>query len=437
MKHAFSRPSASAPLRSAGIAAGAVLWLTLVAVAGGLTACSEPTVDVVRAQRKELGDRNYQDGKDIDLAVVWNSSNGGFRNGALLAAEEINAAGGVAGHRIHLVFTDEAHYLERKSVERTLAEGRYRNALQQAGTAIARAVVADPNVTGVIGHTESSEATLSEMLTYQDNGVLFLSDGTTDSRVMWSSDHLYFQLQPQDEVLAKRMAAEIRKRKWHTVYFVYDGTRHNEDVVDLLKTQLAHVGVKFAGSIALLSGLAKSPEVAGRLQSSLASLREDHVDALVLLTPPLLGAQVVRLTRSLGILLPYIGTSKLDSPEFIKTAGEPGVGTLVTSLYRSESYQVRRFSERYKKRFPGAVVDEAATMGYDGVGLYAQGVASAGSTDPFLVAQALNYKLPIWYGLLGTYGFDQGTNTKLDYQIRELVRHKNGKLEFVAADPAN
>ncbi|MFA7242361.1 MAG: ABC transporter substrate-binding protein [Sulfuricellaceae bacterium] len=408
------------------------LWL--LTIVGGLTGCTPPSAEAKRAARHDLATKNYQEGNDISLAVVWNTANGEFFSGAQLAAEEINAEGGVEGRRIRLDFIDEAPFLQHKSVERSRAEGRYRNARQEAGVNIARAAAANPNVTAVIGHTNSAETTFPAMLTYQDNGILFLSGGTTDSRIMWSGKNLFFQLRPQDEVLAKKMAVEMKKRRWDTIYLVYEDTGHNEHLVELLKAECANSGIRFAGSLSIMPDLEDDSAGAYRIQNSMANLRDDDVNAIVLLTQPAQGAEIMRQSRTLGVLQPFIGTDALDSPAFVRKVGDSGVDVLITSLYHTNSYLVRRFVESFQKRFPDAVVDEAALIGYDSVRLYAEGVASADATDPHLVANALHYKLPIWYGLLGSYSFKDAHTLNLKYSIRQLVRNKKGRLEFISVD---
>lgn len=419
--------------RGLGRRAGTALWLSL-AIAGGLSACGDAPRDAAREARRQLAGENYKDHKDIRLAVVWDKGKGEFLSGAMLAAEEINAEGGVDGRRLLLEFTDEGPFLASKSFVRSKAEGRYSNAEQETGVAIAQAVVADPDVAAVIGHS-NSEAALSAMLTYQTNGVLFLAGGTTDSRIMWSSDELYFQLLPHDETLAKRMAAEIVSQKWDNVYIVYTGARHDEQVVELLKTEFANSGIQLAGEVTILDAAPGSAVGARRTQAALAELRQGDVDALVLIAPPLLGARVIRQSRALGIVKPFFGTRSLDTPRFREIIGDAS-GDLIIASLRSKSYQLQRFAGKFKKRFPDAAVDESAAIGYDSVRLYAEAVASAGTTEPFLVSHALNYKLPLWYGLLGSYTFKNDRNANLKYYIRKLERGKDGKLQFVSDDKA-
>jgi branched-chain amino acid transport system substrate-binding protein len=434
IRRAATRKPDNEAFRSIFHAVNAVLCLLFIV--GALTGCTQPTAEAKRMARHDLAVKNYQEGRDISLAVVWNKANGEFFSGAQLAAEEINAEGGVEGRRIRLDFIDEAPFLQHKSVERSRAEGRYRNARQEAGVNIARAAADNPNVTAVIGHTNSAETTFPAMLTYQDNGLLFLSGGTADSRIMWSGKDLFFQLRPQDEVLAKKMASEMKKRRWDIIYLVYEDTGHNEHLVELLRAECANSGIKFAGSLAIMPDLNDESEGAHRIQSSVANLRDDDVNAIVLLTQPEQGAEIIRQSRALGVQQPFIGTDALDSPEFVRKVGDSGVDMLIASLYHTNSYLVQRFVESFQKRFPYATVDEAALIGYDSVRLYAEGVASADATDPHLVANALHYKLPIWYGLLGSYSFKDAHTINLKYSIRQLERNKKGRLEFISVDDA-
>lgn len=422
----------SAARRSIWRIACAVLWLPVIL--GGLTGCSPPSAEEARANRHGLSAKNYKEGRDISLAVVWNQAGGEFFAGAQLAAEEINAEGGVQGHRIRLDYIDEAPFLQREGVARSRAEGRYRNARQEAGVDIAKTVVANPNVTAVIGHTNTSETTFSAMLTYQDNGILFLSGGMSDSRIMWSGKSLFFQLRPQDTVLAEKMAAEIKKRKWETIFYIYEDTRHNEQLGELLKAACANAGIKFAGSLAIMPGLDKNPAETRRVQNSVADLRDDDLNAIVLIAPPALGAEIIHQSRTLGVLQPFFGTGELDSSAFFKRVGENGADVLITSLHHPKKYLVRRFAENFKKRFPDTKLDEAALIGYDSVRLYADGVAGANTTEPYLVANALLYKLPVWYGLLGAYSFNEANSINLKYSTRRLTRTKDGQQEFVSVE---
>ncbi|MDX8400959.1 MAG: ABC transporter substrate-binding protein [Gallionellaceae bacterium] len=404
----------------------------VLAIVGGLSACSKPSPELVREARTSLYLKNYAEGKDISLALVWNGRTKQFRDGAILAAEEINNEGGVAGHHLNLELIDASPFLMSKSFALSTAEGQYRNAKQEIGRKIAQLVIDNPNIAAVIGSAMPSETTLSAMMSFQNNGILFINAGSTDSRIMWASKDMYFQLAPQDEALVAKLVAETHDQKWRSVYIIYEDSRHKSEVVDLLRTELSNSDVRLRGTYAIPSDGSNEIIHRHRLHELLATFRNADIDAILLLTQAELGANIINWSRSINVMQPFMGTSELAaSSKFIQTVGDAGVGTRITSLYRSNNYLVEQFEERFKQRFPEQEINEATAMGYDSVRLYADSVASAATTNPFRVIDALHFRLPIWYGLLGTYSFVDRHSKNLKHSIRQLEHGKNGTLEFV------
>lgn len=418
----------------------ALRLLLCLAALLALAACSEdPRLqrDLRLAQVRQA----FKAGGDIHLGVVWHGGpQSGFASGAQLAADELNAEGGVLGRQLVLHHVDEVPFLAAANVERAQAEGRYRNAMQTAGTAMARAMLEDPRIGAVVGHSDRGETTLSALAHYDAKGVLLLSTGSADARVKWMGSDLYFQLLPSDRRQIERLVREVVDRRWDNVHLVYESTQHNDQLVELLKSELANRNIALAGSTALVGDVLKSSAAPRRLQNSLSELREGAIDAVVLLAPPELGAQVMCYARSLGIAQPFIGTLPLDAPEFAAAVREVGEDTTVISLYRDNAYQARRFAEKLQARYPGRAADKWAALGYDSVRLYAQAVACAETVDPIVVSHSLHFKLPLWFGLLGQYAFRPGEaeNAGTGFYAKALRRQTDGSLRFVFLDnPAN
>lgn len=375
----------------------------------------------------------YQAGDEIVLGAVWNGGeDSGFLAGARLAAEELNDEGGVAGRKIRLRFFDERLFLEHANVDRAEAEGRYRNAAQEAGAELAHTVLKDQRIGAVIGHSDSDQTTLSAMSVYAAQGVMLLSAGTSDAQVEWIDRDLYFQLLPSNRLLAKNLAEAIDEQRWDTVRLVYANNRHNEQIAELLKSELVSRKIVLSGTTALVGDVVNTGNHSRRLQNSLNELREGVVDAVVLLAPPVMGAQVIRHARSIGISQPFIGTMSLDAPDFVETVRDAGEETIVTSIYRDDSYLARHFAAKFRERFPGQEADKWAALGYDSVHLYAQAVACAETTDPTVVQNALYFKLPAWFGLVGQYTFGVGgvENTGIRFHTKVLRRQADRKLKF-------
>jgi len=401
-----------------------------------LVACTQDP-QALREQRAAAVRQAYETGDEIHLAAVWRGTqDDGFLAGATLAAEELNAEGGIDGHKIRIRTFDETPFLESANIDRAQAEGRYRNAMQEAGTAMARAVLEDPRIGAVIGHSDTGPPTLSAMSVYDANGVVLLSAGTSDARVKWMGSNLYFQLLPSDKRFAGKLAAEIAERRWDSVHLVYANNQHNEQIAELLKSELANHQITLAGSTALVGDILGSHGSPRRLQHSLGELREGAIDAVLLLAPPEMGAHVIRYARSLGIAQPFIGSMTLDSAEFARRVRDVGEDFIIAGVYRDNGYMAQRFAAKFRQRFPGKDADQWAAFGYDSVMLYAQAVACAGTADPVVVAHSLYFKLPLWFGLLGRYVFrpDEAENAGMHFHTKVLRRGADGDLRFVFLD---
>ena len=409
---------------------GRILLLGLLLALG---ACADDPREL-REQRTALVRQAYTDGEEIHLGAVWpGGDSSAFLAGATLAAEEVNAAGGISGRMLRLTTVDETPFLEKYRVDRTQAEGRYRDAMQEAGTAMAKALLQDPKVATVIGHSDTGQTTLSAMSIYDNRGVVLMSAGTSDELVKWMDSELYFQLLPSDKLMVKELVGAINDQHWDTVHLVFANSRHNEQLAELIKSELANNKITLTGTTSLLDDIVKGQSAPRRLRNSLGELRSGNIDAVILLAPPEVGAQIIRYSRSLGIAQPFIGTMALDSPDFVRNVLDAGEDTIVASIYRDNAYQARRFAEKLRARFPDQVADKWAALGYDSVRFYAQAVACAGTTDPVVVAHALNFKLPLWMGLVGHYAFRPGVaeNGAMRVHGKILRRQGDGSFKFV------
>lgn len=375
--------------------------------------------------------KNYDMGNPITVAVVWDSRWGGFLSGAILAAEEINASGGVSGHAIQLKYLDEMPYLEQERVKRFESEGRHRNGMQITGMMVAKNVLSHPEISAVIGHA-NSEITLASLITYQKNDILFL--GTqSDANLLWITENKYFQLSPPDELLAKSVTQSLKIKNWNQVYFVYEGNRRYEQISALIKNEFSTHGLISTGEMAVMPHMLSISYAASRMTDIAAQLREKQTNAILLIAGPQTAAQVIQGARQFGLLLPFIGVGDLNNQDFIKWVGEDGINTRIVSL-RNSGYLYNAFEKRYQKRFPDKRPDVFAAQGYDSIFLYADAVAMGGSVSPFRVSHVLTVKLPFWYGVLGTYSFNQRVNVGLDHHLLRLTRNKDGQAIFVLDD---
>jgi ABC-type branched-subunit amino acid transport system substrate-binding protein len=386
-------------------------------------------IDIKRSYIECKTQVKLADCMDIDVGIVWHKEKKQFREGAILAAEEINAVMREYGIYFRLHFTEASSFLKKHHVERSVLEGRYRNAKQLAGSDIAHKVVARKSLSAVISADIPVESTLASVVVYQEHDVLVMNASSSNSSIDWLANDLYFQLLPPNKILAKKIATEIKRQNWESIFITYIDTAHKGEMIELIRTELSSLDIELVGSYGMQLGIGNlNRGHKGRLRASLAELRTNDTDAIILLMPPKQSAQVIRFAREIGVLQPFLGEGEYNSSkEFIKIVGDRGIGTRTTTLDRANDYQVKLFKQKFISRFHNkdtkeVKVDVSAMMGYDSVRLFAQGVASANTVVPIRVSEALNYRLPIWFSLLGSYSFTDGESTHIDYSIQQLKR---------------
>lgn len=392
-----------------------------------LLACQERCCDRGSEAVQEKGQASPA---DIHLAIVWKGASGSFYEGAVLARDEINRTGGVEGRKIRLSYFDEQVALEESHGDLSLFEGRYRNAVQQAANELTGDITKDKTITAVLGHTAEANMALPAMLTYSKKDVLFLSGGTTDSKVRWASEGEYFQLMPENIALIQQLASEIERQKWDSVYLVYETSGLNEHLAEILKKELANRPVRLLGSRAIMPNIGAAGLSERAMDRSIDGLRREGIDAIVLLAPSNIAASVISHARSLGVVQPFIGTSTLDSSEVTTAVGDRGLDIFATSVYKGDGFLEERFARRYVARYQNKQPDDWAALGYDSVRLYAEAVACADSMETRAVASALRYKLTLWYGLVGAYSFQDGVNVKMRYHTKTLRKQEDGVYRF-------
>ena len=414
-----------------------VLHLGLWVAVAGMLGCGESDSATSTANRTRAVTQSFEMDKDIYVGVVWNSTQGNFFHGALLAAEDIEAEGGVQGRNLRLQFFDELPYVTSRSMQLSQSQGRYRNAVQLTGTALAREVISDKRIAAVLGHS-TAEFTLPAMLVYQANNMLFFSAGNSGAQHALTSHPLHIQLKPKVDLMVDALTEALKRRNWKSVFVIYEATRQNEHALELLRSRFPEAGITMTGAGGFTGKVTQSDSKSRRVASVLHQLRDGNSSVIVMLTSPDFGGQLVRDLRTLGVLQQIVGFSSLDDDKYVGIAGDAGLGTLVTTSYQSDTYLAKRFEDAFRKRFPGVEADEEAAIGYDSVRLYADALSYSGRVNPQSVATTLNYKLPLWHGLLGSYRIEDGQVISLKYGLRKLQRDEEGKMRYVIVpkDPA-
>ena len=146
-----------------------------------------------------------------------------LKNGAEQAVEDINAAGGILGQKIELVFGDDA-------------------ADPKQGRSVANTFVGE-GVKFVIGHFNSGVSEPASDV-YAENGILMITPGSTNPKItdrgLWNVFRTCGRDDQQGGVAGKYIADNLKDKK---VAIVHDKTTYGKGLADETKKAMNNLGV--------------------------------------------------------------------------------------------------------------------------------------------------------------------------------------------------
>lgn len=347
------------------------LCLTLLAAA----ACRDTAGDNKPAADDNTG--NIKIGVCADASPAGQSA----KNGAQLAADEINKAGGVSGRQVELVVAEDGG-----------TGGRV------------RAVVCGPSKSA---STAASKA--------QESKVPFVSISSSDPKLTAAGDYVFrasFLDSFQGEAMAKYAANNIHAK---TAAIVSEsGSQYSTDLANAFEENFTKLGGQVTQKVSY--GASDSD-----FKSLLTPLRDSNPEVIYI---PGSYAQVGRLAkqaRELGIKSTLLGGDGWNDPKLFEAGAEALDGSYITGLFSANDpeTQVRKFAADYAARFGGAQPDHTAALAYDATKLLTDALTRANSNDPAklreAVAQTANYK-----GLTGDLSFNPERNAVKPTQVFKI-----------------
>lgn len=376
------------------------LWFTLIA----LCACDKAPLAQQRAERlaEEHG--------DVTVAVAWplTSSKATLVKGVQLAADEINAGGGVLdGRKIKLLFRDDAGSLT-------------------TGRQVAQEIANDPGVAAVIGHL-NSYITAPASLIYERAGLLMITPGASGQKVTEQGGQLVFRSLAGNRDQGRQIGDYAAAQGYKRVAIYYIKNDYGVDLANCFEQRAHELGLTVVDR--------QSYDMGGGDRSltlrNWASFLK--IDAIFFVGSLPEGGQIMREMRAAGLNVPVFGGAGLDSPDLIKLGGASVNGTVVFSLFNLNDPRpdVLDFGKRYQQKY-GSLPDATAAQGYDTLKLLAHAMNGAHSVVPAKVAAVLR-NTKGWRGVTGVHTFD----AKGDLVAKPLAKVvvMDGKFAYFPVTP--
>jgi len=331
--------------------------------------------------------------------------------GVTMKVDEINAAGGINGAQVEVVWLDE------------LCDPK------EAAT-VATKVAQDDEIVGVVGHLCSS-AHLAALPTYVRKGIPVISPTATNVTIsdqnkdeqgrVWSFRDVYRD-DFQGQFLA-RYVSEVLGLKRIAVF--YENNDYGIGLKDAFVAEAEKLGLQIVGEEAYVKG---TPDFTPQL----TNLKSENPDGLFISGYYPEGSLIATQAMNLGMDVVKFGADGIDNADYIKLAMDAAENTYMTVpfLPSAAGPEGQAFAAEYKERF-GRDVDWMSANAYDAAGILLAAIAHVGPDRAKVrdYLAAMNTPEAGYHGVTGNTYFNENGDCQKAAFVKMV---KNG--EFVPAE---
>ena len=330
-------------------------------------------------------------------------------NGAIMAVEELNAAGvTIGGQKVTLKLMTEDDAADPKQ-----------------GTAVAQKL-ADAKVAGVIGHLNSGTSIPASKI-YSDAGIPQISPSATNPKYTRQGFKTTFRVVADDTQLGGTLGKyAVKTLKGKAIAVIDDRTAYGQGVAEEFSKAVVAAG----GTI-----VAKefTTDKATDFNAILTTIKGKKPDVVFFGGMDAVAGPMLRQMKSLGISAKFMGGDGICSTELVKLAGDAVTDNQVFcaeagGVEGKAKVGMDDFKAKFKAKF-GADVQVYAPYVYDSVKIMVAAMVKAGSSDPAKYLPVLAATKD-FAGVTGPVSFDEKGDIKGGALTLKTI--KGGKLEELA-----
>lgn len=318
---------------------------------------------------------------DILIGVSWPFSemDDHFKEGLILARDQINDSGGLLGRRIALDFQD--NHGDLKSARK-----------------IAHDFARNKRMTAVIGHAYSSIA-METSLIYENAGLLLLTPRAQLSSLSEHGLQLFFRTTPSNLFLGRKAAYFTSMLNFRRPIVVMESSDYSRELAYVYQTNLANQGIDVVYTFYYLPWNSD-------YRGILSEMEHMNYDIVFVSMDGNEATDIIEKARNLGMKAPIMGIN-LNTRDIRTRLGKAssGIYNLVFFKPGLETPKVTQFVHAFEKRFNESP-DNWSAKGYDTLYLLAHMIEKTGNTDPFEIAANMRY-LDHWEGITGSYSYSR------------------------------
>jgi len=307
------------------------------------------------------------------------------KNGVLMAADEINQAGGINGHKIDIVIEDD--------------KGSPEEAALLTGKLIARYQVIAIIAAGASGNS------LAAAPKAQTAHVPLIAPSSTNPAVTQAGDYIFracFMDAFQGEVMAK-FAVKTLKAKRAAIMLDFNSP-YSRGLTEFFEFSFA----KLDGQIVVKQSYSQGD---ANFRGQLSAIKAANPDVIYI--PGYYGdvAIIARQARQLGLTVPLLGADGWDAPELWELGGDALNGSYISNHYSADdpSETIQKFAHGYRQRYGNLTPDAHAALAYDALRFLAEAIQKAGTTEGPKLRDALA-ETKDFAGVTGIISMDRDRN---------------------------
>lgn len=327
-----------------------------------------------------------------------------LKNGATQAVEDINAAGGLNGKQIELVFEDDVSDPKQ-------------------GVSVANKMAGE-GVKFIVGHFNSGVSIPASEI-YNENGMLMVTPASTNPKItdrkLWNVFRVCGRDDQQGTVAGQYIAKNLADKK---IAIVHDKTPYGKGLADETKKALNAAGIQEV----IYEGINIGEK---DLSALIAKMKDAGAELVYFGGVHTEGGLIARQMRDHALNATLMSGDGIATDEFASIAGaEAAVGTLMT--FAPDPRKRPEASEALKKLEEKGISTEAYTLySYAVVQILKQAAEAIKSTDPKKVAEQMRSGQE-FDTVIGKIAFDaKGDVNRLDYTMYTWQKTDGDRVTYV------
>jgi len=304
-----------------------------------------------------------------------------MRNGATIAVDEINAAGGVNGKKLEFIVGDDI-------------------ANPNQATVVAQKFASDNEILFILGHNNSG-CSISALPIYEKAGLPVISPTNTNPTITSLGYKNYMRVIVDDDaIVGQQVLLAVKELDFKKPVVIWENTDYGKGMREVAYKRLKEL------NIPILADESYVPGVDRDYSAQVTKFKGLGADVALFMGEYTAGALFAKQAKNLGLTAQIVCGSGCSNPKLIEIAGPAaeGLWALTTFDPNDERPAQAAFIKKYTSRYKDAP-GEWAAHSYDIIYLVKKAYEMGGTNRASLIQKL--HAVKAFPGITGTIQFDE------------------------------